>query len=276
MRGSWRTSVLCPLVFLKHSFDGHCEHCCCSVSKSCPTLCDPMDCSPPGFPVSQYLAEFAQTRPLSQWCHLTISSSATLLSFCLQPFPASVSFPVSRLFGIRWPKYWSFSFSISPSDEYSGLISFRMDWLDLLVVQGILKSLHQHHSSKVSILWCSAFFIVQLSYPYMTIGKTIALTIWAFIGKVMFLVFNTLSRFVLPFLPRSKYLNFMAALTVCSDLGAEKNKIYHCFYFSPFYLWTQASLILYNKILTLFELIHSANNPWTPPLCQELAELLRE
>ena len=104
---------------------------------------------------------------------------------------------------IRWPKYWSFSFNISPSDEHSGLISFRMDWLDLLAVQGTLKSLFQHHSSKASILWCSAFFIVQLSHPYMTTGKTIDLT---FVGKVMSLFFNMLSRLVKTFLPRSKHL----------------------------------------------------------------------
>ena len=134
---------------------------------------------------------------------------------------------------IRWPKYWSFSLSISPSNEYSGLISFRIDWFDLLVVRGTLKSLLQHHSSKASILQCSAFFMVKLSHPYMTTGKTIALTLRAFVGKVMFLVFNTLSRFVLTFLPRSKCLNFMVAFTVCSDLGAEENKIYHCFCFSP-------------------------------------------
>jgi len=107
---------------------------------------------------------------------------------------------------IRWPKYWSFSFSICPSTEYSGLISFRMDWLDLLAVQGTLKSLLQHHSSKASILWHSAFFIVQLSHPYMTIGKTIALTRWTFIVKLMSLVFNMLSRMVTAFLPRSKRL----------------------------------------------------------------------
>ncbi|CAN0470004.1 unnamed protein product [Rangifer tarandus platyrhynchus] len=107
---------------------------------------------------------------------------------------------------IRWPKYWSFSFSMSPSNEYSGLISFRMDWLDLLAVQGTLKSLFQHHSSKASILWCSAFFIVQLSHPYMTTGKTIALTRRTFVGKVMSLLFNMLSRFVIAFLPRSKHL----------------------------------------------------------------------
>ena len=107
---------------------------------------------------------------------------------------------------IRWPKYWSFSFSISPSNEYSGLISFRMDWLDLLAVQGALKSLLQHHSSKASILQCSVFFIVQLSHPHMTTGKTIALTRWTFVGKVMSLLFNMLSRLVIAFLPRSNYL----------------------------------------------------------------------
>ena len=107
---------------------------------------------------------------------------------------------------IRWPKYWSFSYRISPSNEYSGLISFRMDWLDLLAVQGTLKSLLQHHSSKASFLWCSAFFIVQLSHPYVTNGKTIVLTRWTFVGKVMSLLFNMLSRLVIVFLPRSKCL----------------------------------------------------------------------
>ena len=119
---------------------------------------------------------------------------------------------------IRWPKYWSFSFNISPSNEHPGLISFRMEWLDLLAVQGTLKSLLQHHSSKASILWCSAFFIDQLSHPYMTTGKTIALTRRTFVGKVMSLVFNMLSRLVIAFLPRSKRLfNFMAVVTICSD-----------------------------------------------------------
>ena len=107
---------------------------------------------------------------------------------------------------IRWPKYWSFSFTISPSNEYAGLTSFRIDWMDLLAVQGTLKSLLQHHSSKASILWRSAFFTVQLSHPYMTIGKTIALTRRTFVGKVMSLLFNMLSRFVIAFLPRSKRL----------------------------------------------------------------------
>ena len=107
---------------------------------------------------------------------------------------------------IRWPKYWSFSFNNSPSNEYLGLISFRIDWFDLLAVQGTLKSLLQHHSSKASILHCSAFFIVQLSHPYMTTGKTIALTRWTFVDKVVSLLFNMLSRFVITFLPRSKHL----------------------------------------------------------------------
>ena len=107
---------------------------------------------------------------------------------------------------IRWPTDWSFSFSISPSNEYSGLISFRVDWLDHLAVQGTLKSLLQHHSSKASILWCSGSFIVQLSHPYMTTGKTIALTRWTFVGKVMCLLFNMLSRLVITFLPRSERL----------------------------------------------------------------------
>ena len=132
---------------------------------------------------------------------------------------------------IRWPKYWGFSFSISPSSEYSGLISFRMDWLDLLAVQGTLKSLLQHHSSKASILWCSAFFIFQLSHPYMTTGKTITLTRQTFVGKVMCLLFNKLSRLVVTFLPKSKrFFNFMAAATISSDFGAQQNKVSYCFH----------------------------------------------
>ena len=123
-------------------------------------------------------------------------------------FPASGFFSNELAVHIRWPKYWNFSFSISPSNKYSGLISFRIDWFDLLDVQGTLKSFLQHHNSKASILWCSAFFIVQLSHPYMTTGKTIALTRWIFVDKVMSLLFNMLSRLVLTFLPRSKRLRF--------------------------------------------------------------------
>ena len=134
--------------------------------------------------------------PSSQWCHPTISSSIVSFSSCLQSSPASGSFPMSESFASRWPKYWSLSFSISPSNEYSGLIYFRIDWLDLLEVQGTLKSL-QYHSSKSITFWCSAFFIVQLSHSYMTTGKTIALTRQIFVGKVMSLLFNMLSRFVI-------------------------------------------------------------------------------
>ena len=121
-------------------------------------------------------------------------------------FPSVRIFSNESVLHIRWLKYWSFSFNISPTNEHPGLISFRMDWLDLLAVQGILKSLLQHHISKASILRCSAFFIVQLSHPYMTIGKTIALTRWTFVDKVMSLLFNMLSRLVITFLPRSKRL----------------------------------------------------------------------
>ena len=121
-------------------------------------------------------------------------------------FPSIRVFSNESLLRIRWPKYWSFSFSISPSNEYSGLISFRMDWLELFAVQGSLKSFLHHHSSKASILWHSAFFMVQFSYPYMTTGKTIALTRQTFVGKVLSLLFNMLSRLVITFLPRSKRL----------------------------------------------------------------------
>ena len=125
----------------------------------------------------------------------------------LPPIPPSIRvFSTESTLCMRWPKYWSFSFSISPSKEHPGLISYRMDWLDLLAVQGTLKSLLQHHSSRASILWHSAFFTVQLSHPYMTTGKTIALTRWTFVGKVMSLLFNMLSRLVKTFLPRSKCL----------------------------------------------------------------------
>ena len=122
-------------------------------------------------------------------------------------FPSIRVFSNESALRIRWPKYWSFSFNISPSNQHPGLISFRVDWLDLLAVQGVLKSLIQHHSSKTSILWHSAFFIVQLSHPYMTTGKTVALTRQTFVGKVMSLLFNILSRLVITFLPRSKRLS---------------------------------------------------------------------
>ena len=169
--------------------------------------------------------------PLSWWCHPTISFSVMHFSSCPQSFPASESFPMSQLF--RRPKYWSFSINIRPSNEYSGLISFTIDWFDLLAVQGTLRSLLQHHSLKASILQRSDFFMVQLSHLYVTTGKTIALTIQIFVSKVMSLLFNMLSMFVIAFLPRGKSLLFVVAVTICSDFGDQENKVWHCFYFPP-------------------------------------------
>ena len=148
-------------------------------------------------------------------------------------FPSIRVFSSDSLLCIRWPKYWSFSFSISPSNEYSGLISFRMDCFDLLAVQGTLKSLLQHHSSKASFLWCSAFFIVQLSHPYMNTGKTLALTRWTFVSKVMSLLFNMLSRLVIAFLPKSKRL-LISWLQSPPAVILEPKKIRsHCFHCFP-------------------------------------------
>ena len=198
-----------------------------SVAQSFPTLCNPMNCSTAGFPIHHQLLELAQT--YVHWVSGAIQTSHPLSS----PSPPPSIFPTIRVFSkesvlyIRWPKYWSFSFSIIPSNDYSGLISFRIDWFDLLAVQGTLKSLLQHHSSKASILQHSAFFIVQLSYPYMTTGKTIVLTRWTFVGKVMSLLFNMLSRLVIAFPPRSKHLLISelqspSAVLVC-----------HCFHCFP-------------------------------------------
>ena len=144
----------------------------------------------------------------------------------LPPIPPSIRvFSNEATLRMRWPKYWSFSFSISPSKEHPGLISFRMDWLDLLAVQGILKSLLQHHSSKASILWCSAFFLVQCSHLYMTNGKTIGLTIQTFVSKVMSLLFNMLSRLVITFLPRSKCLLISWLQSPSAVILEPKNKV---------------------------------------------------
>ena len=176
-----------------------------------------------------------------------MSIESVILSNCLILFRALLLlpsiFPSIRVFSkesvlcIKWPKYWSFSFSISPSNEYSGLISFRMDWLDLLAVQGTLNIL-QHHSLKASVLRCSAFFIVQLSHPYMTTGKTIALTRWTFDSKVMSLVLNMLSRLVIVFLPRTKHLliPWLQSPSDPCDYGAQENKICHCFHCFNIYL----------------------------------------
>ena len=187
-----------------------------------------MDCSTPGLPV------YHNTRSLPKLMSTESVMPSNLLILCHPLLFLSFIFPSIRVFSnesvlcIRWPKYWSFSFSISPSNEYSGLISFRMDWLDLLAVQGILKSLFQHHNSKASILWCSAFFIVQLSHPYMTTGKTTALTRWTFVGKVMSLLFNMLSRLVITFLPRSKHLLISWLYSPSAVIfGAPKRKVCH-------------------------------------------------
>ena len=161
-----------------------------------------MDYSMPGFPIHHQLLEFAQfmsTELVMPSSHLILFHTLLLTSI----FLSIRLFSNESVLHIRWPNNWSFSFSISPSNEYSGLISFRMDWLALLAVQGTFKSLLQHHSSKALILWCSAFFIVQLSHSYMTTGETIALTRHIFVGKVTSLLFNMLSRFVIAFLPRS-------------------------------------------------------------------------
>ena len=164
-----------------------------------------MDCSTPGFPVHhdlQRLLNLMSVMPSNHriLCHPLLLQPST--------FPSLRVISNESVLHIRWPKYWSFSFCISPSNEYSGLISFRMDWLDLLAVQGTLKSLLQHHSTKVSILQCSVFFMVQLSHPYMTTGKTIALTVQSFVGKVLSLSFISLSRFVIAFLQGASILQF--------------------------------------------------------------------
>ena len=153
-----------------------------------------MNCSMPGLPVHHQLPEFTQT-------HVQVGPSSHLILCCplllLPPIPPSITvFSNESTLRMRWPKHWSFSFSISPSNEHPGLISFRMDWLDLLAVQGTLKNLLQHHSSKASIFWHSAFFTAQLSHPYMTTGKTTALTRQTFVGKVISLLFNMLSRYL--------------------------------------------------------------------------------
>ena len=176
-----------------------------SVTQSCPTLCDPMDCT-----AHQASLSITNSQSLLRLTESVIPSNHLILCLPLL-LPPSI-FPSIRVLSnqsvlsIRWPKYWSFSFTISPSSEYSGLISCRMDWLDLFAAQGTLKSLFQHHSSKASILLHSVYFILQLSHPYMITGKTIALTRQIFVGKVMSLLFNMLSRLVIAFLPRSYHL----------------------------------------------------------------------
>ena len=179
-----------------------------SVAQSCPTFRDPVNRSTPGLPVHHQLLEFTETQTsiesVMPSSHLILCRPLLLLP----PIPPSIRvFSNESTLHMRWPKYWNFSFSIIPSKEIPGLISFRMDCLDLLAVQGILKSPLQHHSSKASILRCSAFFTVQLSHPYVTTGKTIALTRQTFVGKVMSLLFNMLSRFTMSFNIRHQFSN---------------------------------------------------------------------
>ena len=213
-------------IFLKPQFS--------SVAQSCPTLCNPMNCSMPDLPVHHQLPEFTQTHV--HWVGGDIQPSHPLTGrpILLLPsiFPSIRAFSNESALCIRWPKYWSFSFKISPSSEHPGLISFKMDWLDLLAVQGTLKSLLQHHSSKASIHRHSAFFIVQFSHPYMITGKTIALTRWTFVGKVMSLLFNMLSRLVITFLPRSKRLStswLQSPSAVILEPPKIKSVTVHCF-----------------------------------------------
>ena len=191
-----------------------------SVAQSCQTPCDPMDCSTPGLPVHHQLLSLLRLTSLESVMpsrHLILCHPLLLLPSI---FPSSRVFSNESALCIRWPKYWSFSFSIRPSNEHPGLISFRMDWLDLLAVQGTLKSLLQHHSSKASVLQGSAFFIVQLSHPHTTTGKSIALIRWTFVGKVMSLLFYMQSRLVIAFFPKEQAsFNFMAAFTICSDFA---------------------------------------------------------
>ena len=191
-----------------------------SVTQSCLTLCNPMNRSMPGLPVHHQLPESIQTH-----VHLVSDASSHLiLTLILLPpiLPSIRIFSNKSTLHMKWPKYWSFSFSISPSNEHPGLISFRMDWLDLLAVQGTLKSLLQLLSSKPSVLQCLDFFIVQLSHPYMTTGKALALTRRTFVGKVMFLILNTLSRSVIFPSKEQASFNFIAAVTVCCDFGSPR------------------------------------------------------
>ena len=208
---------------------------CCLVTQSCQTPCHPKDCSMPGFPVLHHLPELLKLTSFE----MVIPSNHLILSCTVLLLPSI--FPSIRVFSSEsahwWPKYWNYSLSISPSNEYSGLISFRIDCFDFLAVQGNLRGLLQHHSSKASILQCSGIFMVQHSDPYMTTGKTIALTRWTFASKVMFLHFNMLFRLVIAFLSRSKHL-LISQLRSPSTVILEPKKIkfdpvYIFFFFLP-------------------------------------------
>ena len=223
-------------------------------------------CATPWTAARQASLSITDSRSLLKLMSVELVMSSSCLILCrpllLPPsiFPSIGVFSNESVLCIRWPQYCNFTVSISPSSEYSGLLSFRMDWLDLLAVQGTLKSLLQHHSSKTSILQHSAFFTVQLSHQYMTIGKTIALTRWTFVDKVMSLLFNMPSRLVITFLPRRRHLLISwlqshrvehdwsdlaaagAAVTTCSDFGAPQNKFPHCLHCFPIYLpWSDGT-----------------------------------
>ena len=213
--------------------------CCCSIAKSCPISCNSMTCSMPGLPNLHYVPEFAQ--PPGHWVSDSIQPSDPLSpdsppSLCLSQDQVSSS---ESALCIRWPKYWSFSLTINPSNEYSGLISFKFDWFDLLAVQGTLKSLFQHHILKASILQRSTLW--PNSHIYMTTRKIIALTIQTFVGKVMYLLLNILPRFVIAFLPRSRcFFNF-----VHSNLESKKIKFVTVSTFSPYMVpWSDGADVI--------------------------------
>ena len=193
---------------------------------------------------------------ISQWCHPTISSSVVPFSSCPQSFPASGSFQMSQFFASGGQNNWSFSFNISPSNVYSGLIPYKMYWLDFLAVQGTLKTLLQHHSSRASIFLHSAFFIVQFSHRYMTTGKTIALTRGNFVSKVMSLLFNMLSRLVIAFLPRSKHLLISWLQSPSAVILEPKKIVWHSFHCLPIYLpWSDGTRC--HECWALSQLFHS-------------------
>ena len=212
------------------------------VNPSCPVLCDPQGLHHARIPcASPTLGACSNSYPSSWWCYPPSQpvSSPSLPTFNLSSIRV---FSNESVLHIRWPKYCSFS--VSPSNDYLGLISFRMDWLDLLAVQGTLKSLLQYYSSKVSTLWRSAFFIVQLSHPYVTTEKTIALTRRTFVGKVMSLLFNMLSRLVITFLPKSKHLliSWLQSLSAVIFKPPSPKKVCHCFHCFLIYLpWSDGT-----------------------------------
>ena len=207
-----------------------------SVTQLCLTLYDPSTAA------RQASLSITNSRSLLKLMCIELVMPSNHLIFCRPLLLLPSVFPSIRVFSnesvlcIRWPKYWSFSFSISPSNEYSELISLRTDWLDLIAVQGTLKGLLQHHGSKAAILWCSAFFIVQLSNPYRTTGKTVALSRWTFVGKVISLLFNTLSRLVITFLPRSKCLLISWLQSPFAVILEPPQIVSYCFYCFPIYL----------------------------------------